>query len=133
MLRDWLRAASDHMLKPTLTVPSQENSESPAGKADTPGSALDISDMSSDCRRCVTAWVSATEVWRAVPCLAGLPAACVAFCEAMPGTEVMWAGESAAAAAAAQTDCWQAMAQGLAGLARPAGTLQLMVTANPFG
>ena len=67
-----------------------------------------------------------------MPCLAGLPAACVAFCEAMPGTEVMWATGSAAAAAAAQTDCWQAVAQGLAGLVRPAGTLQLMVTANPL-
>ena len=55
VLRNCVRAASDHMVKPTLTVPSHENSESPAGKADTPGSALDISDMSSDCRRCVTA------------------------------------------------------------------------------
>ena len=41
-----------------LIVPIHENRLSPSGKAETPGSALAIKDMSSDCNRLAIAWLS---------------------------------------------------------------------------
>ena len=45
-------------------VPIQEKSESPSGKALTPGSALLMRSISSDCSRLLTAWLSTVAVSR---------------------------------------------------------------------
>lgn len=69
-----LAAGPSARLRLTLMVPTQSNSESPAGKADTPSPLLAIRPMSSCCSRLVTAPVSTGRAASGAPPLAGLAA-----------------------------------------------------------